>query len=228
MEKVFTKHDISGILPYIQQVSIMIKLSHLYGRSEHLQELSFTDSLTGLYNRRYFDIQLEEELRRSERYGLNFSLAIADIDDFKLFNDTEGHVAGDNILKQISSILIDNVRAHDILVRLGGEEFAIIMPQTRNSEAYQVAERIRKNVKERIVGFWKKFPRESLTISIGLAIYPQDGDTVIGLIERADKALYRAKREGKDRTIVFQGISKISQDDDKGLRGGLNSRLWYL
>lgn len=197
----FTEEDLSVIIPFAQQASILLKLSLCYKTAEQMRELSITDPLTGLFNRRYFDIRIEEEFMRAKRYGFRFSLAIADIDDFKLFNDTEGHRAGDFILKEIASVMNRSIRANDILVRFGGEEFAIIMPQIQKSEAFHVAERVRENVKNQIQPIWRKFPKEKITISIGIAMYPECSD-IESLIRDADRSLYAAKRSGKDRTLL--------------------------
>ncbi|MFN3479111.1 MAG: diguanylate cyclase [Thermodesulfovibrionales bacterium] len=196
----FSEGDLSIIAPFAQQASILLKLAMCHQTAEQMRELSITDPLTGLFNRRYFDIRIEEEYTRAKRYGLSFSLAIADIDDFKLFNDTEGHRAGDLVLREIASIMARSIRANDILVRFGGEEFAIIMPQIQKSEAFHVAERVRENIKNQIQPRWRKFPKERMTVSIGIAMYPESSD-IESLIMDADKALYRAKRLGKDRTL---------------------------
>lgn len=127
-----------------------------------------------------------------------------DIDDFKLYNDTEGHLAGDEILKHISNIAKESLRVIDIIARFGGEEFAVIMPQTDKEEAFLVAERIRISIKERLPHTWKNFPRDAITISIGVAAFPSDGKDSKDLINSADKALYMGKKEGKDRTVVWK------------------------
>ncbi len=199
----FTEDDLATLNHFALQTSVLIKLSNCYAVSEQMRELSITDPLTGLYNRRYFNVRLNEEYLRSKRYNLPFSLAIVDIDDFKLFNDTEGHPAGDLVLKEIASIMNSSIRANDILVRFGGEEFAIIMPQTSSDEAFKVAERVRTNIKELIPPTWQRFPREHLTVSIGIAMYPLCGDPLENLIRTADRALYKAKVEGKDRTVTL-------------------------
>jgi diguanylate cyclase (GGDEF)-like protein len=172
-----------------------------------LKELSVTDSLTGLFNRRYFEERFFEELNRSDRHNLSFSLAMIDIDDFKLFNDSEGHLAGDEILKSIANISKDCLRISDVIARFGGEEFAVIMPQTEKEEAILVSERIRKSIKEQIPSTWSVFPKKAITVSIGVATFPYDGKERKELIRNADKALYMAKMEGKDRTVIWQSKS---------------------
>ncbi|NOY64475.1 MAG: diguanylate cyclase [Nitrospirae bacterium] len=198
----FTDEDMFVVNQFASHAAMLIKLSECYSLSEQMRELSITDPLTGLYNRRYFDVRLNEEYMRARRYNLPFSLAIIDIDDFKLFNDTEGHLAGDHILKEIAIIMSSTVRANDIVVRYGGEEFAIIMPQTSSAEAYKVAERLRQAVKNLIPPTWKAFPRNAITVSIGVAMYPESGETIAELIRAADKSLYAAKIRGKDQTVV--------------------------
>ncbi len=200
--EVFSKEDLSLLRSFASYASIALERSNYYTLAGHLKELSITDSLTGLFNRRYFEERFFEELHRSDRHNLSFSLAMLDIDDFKLFNDTEGHLAGDEVLKSIANIAKDSLRVIDVIARFGGEEFAVIMPQTEKEEAFAVAERIRKSIKEQLPRTWKVFPRDNITISIGLATFPFDGKDRKELIRNADKALYRGKMEGKDRTVL--------------------------
>jgi diguanylate cyclase (GGDEF)-like protein len=201
--EVFSEADAEFIRYFASYASIAIKGAHYYSMSEEMRTLSITDPLTGLFNRRYFDNRVFEELQRGIRYESVSSLAIFDIDDFKLFNDTEGHVAGDEILKAIAHISRESLRSIDIIARFGGEEFVIIMPQTDKDEAFLVAERVRKNIKELIPKSWKKFPREKITVSMGIASFPADGKDVKALIKNTDRALYQAKVSGKDRTVIW-------------------------
>ncbi len=202
--EVFAEEDLAMIYHFANYASIALKGSRYYSLAEQMKELSITDSLTDLYNRRYFQDRLSEEVDRSDRHKLNFSLCIIDIDDFKLFNDTEGHPAGDDVLKRLARIINDALRAIDVLARIGGEEFAIIMPQTDKDEAYFVAERIRSAVKEKMTRTWKFYPKDNITVSIGICTFPVDGDRAKRLISNADKALYRAKMNGKDRTFTWE------------------------
>ncbi|MGB9716453.1 MAG: diguanylate cyclase [Thermodesulfovibrionales bacterium] len=201
----FTERDLILINHFANYASIALKISNYYNLFEQMKELSITDPLTGLFNRRFLKERFIEEIHRSERYDSTFSLAIFDIDDFKLFNDTEGHLAGDNVLKELASIARRCIRINDILARFGGEEFAILMPQTNKEEAFLVAERIRRSIKESSTQKWKKFPRPSITISTGIASFPINGRTIDELIEHADIALYKAKSMGKDRTVIYNG-----------------------
>lgn len=200
----FTERDLNLLNHFASYASIALKVSSYYNLAEQMKELSITDHLTGLFNRRYFQERFTEEIHRSERYNFVFSLAILDIDDFKLLNDTEGHLAGDSVLKELSRTARECLRANDVLCRFGGEEFAILMPQTGKDEALVVAERIRKNIKESLAYRYKKFPRPCITVSIGIASFPEDGNTINELIKNADIALYRAKSSGKNKTVIYK------------------------
>jgi diguanylate cyclase (GGDEF)-like protein len=200
----FSEEDLVLLRSFASYASIALERSTYYSLAGHLKELSITDSLTGLFNRRYFEERFFEELHRSERHNLSFSLAMIDIDDFKLFNDSEGHLAGDELLKCIANIAKDSLRVIDVIARIGGEEFSVIMPQTQKDEALLVAERIRSSLREQLPRTWKNFPRDTVTISIGIATFPHDGKERKELIRNSDKALYAAKMEGKDRTVLYK------------------------
>lgn len=200
--EVFSDTDLLFLKHFASYASIVIKGAQYYNIAEEMKTLSITDSLTGLFNRRYFDNRLFEEVQRAIRYESVFSLAIFDIDDFKLFNDSEGHMAGDEILKTMADIARDSIRSIDIISRIGGEEFAVIMPQTDSEEAFLVSERLRKNIKELIPISWKRYPKKNITVSIGVSSYPKDGKDPKNLIRAADRSLYRAKIQGKDRTVM--------------------------
>lgn len=161
---------------------------------EELRQLAIRDGLTGLYNYRHFMKQLIEELYRSQRYSHPLSLLMIDIDDFKKYNDIHGHLEGDKLLVKMARIFTASTRAIDIVSRYGGEEFAIILPETTKARAYPVAEKLRKSVQQVLP--------HGPTISIGLAAYPEDASNVEGLIQKADRSLYRAKSEGKDRVCA--------------------------
>lgn len=200
---VFSEEDMILMKSFASYASIALERSTYYNLVSHLRELSITDSLTGLFNRRYFEERFFEELHRSERHSLTFSLAMIDIDDFKVFNDSEGHLAGDEILKNIANITKECLRVSDVLARFGGEEFTVIMPQTDKDEAFLVAERIRQSIKEQIPKFWSSFPKDNITVTIGIAAYPYDGKEIKEIIRCADKALYKGKMEGKDKTVLW-------------------------
>lgn len=171
--------------------------------TERLKELSITDGLTGLYNSRYVYERLGSELNRAERYNHQCSFIMADIDHFKHYNDTNGHLEGDNVLKRVAICIKGGMRAEDIAVRYGGEEFSVILPETGKKEALAVAERIRQNVLEEAFLHEEKQPEGALTISLGVASFPEDGDSPKGLIASADKALYKAKDAGRNRVEAY-------------------------
>ena len=199
----FTKGDLNLINQFASYASITLKASNYYTLAEQMKEFAITDSLTGLFNRRYFHKRFTEEIWRSGLYKTVFSLAIIDIDNFRLFNETEGQPAGDGVLRELSRISQCCIRAYDILSRFGGEEFAILMPQTDKEEAFVVAERIRESIKVSFTHRWKKFPYPSITVSVGIASFPDNGRSIDELTESADAALYKAKSMGKDRTIIL-------------------------
>ncbi len=165
---------------------------------EYQYKLATVDGLTDLYNHRYFQESLKQQLEAAKRYGTSVSLIIVDIDFFKKFNDTYGHQAGDAVLRQVAQVLKKNVRTSDIVCRYGGEEMSIILPNTNNKEARTNAERICKAVAEK--PFKLNATDEShVTISLGVATFPADGEIPEVLIETADKGLYRAKENGRNQ-----------------------------
>jgi len=167
--------------------------SRLYMETERL---ALTDTLTKLYNRRYFDERFENEIKRAKRLKECFSLMFIDIDNFKEYNDTFGHPAGDDVLVRISSAMAAHVRTTDCIARIGGEEFAVIMIMTKKQSAKVVAEKMRKAIET------LRF-RRTVTISIGIANCPEDGIDRSVLMSSADKALYRAKTTGRNRVICY-------------------------
>jgi len=168
---------------------------------EKLAEMSVRDELTGLFNRRYFQEALDREISGAQRYGHGLALCMLDLDHFKVVNDTHGHLCGDRVLKTFGQLLEKSIRKYDVACRYGGEEFAVILPDTSLDKAISLCERFR----ERIKAFEFIFENENLhiTTSVGVAASPAGGD-ISGeqLVELADKALYRAKREGRDRVVV--------------------------
>ena len=199
--EVFSEDDLRLLQSFANYASIAIERAKLFQMSEDLRKISITDSLTGLLNRRYFQKRLNEELERSKRHNHPLSLIMIDIDDFKPFNDSRGHVAGDSALKAVAKAIRDTVRTIDVVSRYGGEEFSVILPQTDKESSSIIAERIRSEV-ERISLPDLQIPTGSLTISLGLASYPVDAIDLTGLINSADRALYRAKAMGKNRVCV--------------------------
>jgi len=176
---------------------------------EGLLRFAFTDYLTGLRSRRFFEQQLDLELKRAQRNQQQFALLMIDIDHFKRLNDTFGHHIGDQALRQVAFLLMQQMREADTSARYGGEEFAIILPETNEAGARHVAERLRAAVESASFSTGKETPPDRLTISIGLAIFDADARFKSDLIAFADSALYAAKREGRNRVVCYSGMSGL-------------------
>ncbi len=183
------------------QSSITLQNALLHGE---LERLSVTDRLTELYNHGYFQQRLEEEVGRAERFSHDMALIMIDIDDFKEFNDTYGHPRGDTVLKAVSAVIRQNLRDMDVAARYGGEEFVIVLPETDLKGATAVAERIRTGVEETAFIGVEDMAPISKSISVGVATYPEHATTQSRLIESADRAMYAAKRAGKNMVKVAE------------------------
>lgn len=164
-----------------------------------LQNLAVRDGLTGLYNYRYFQEIIVKEIDRCKRYNCFFSLIFLDIDHFKKYNDTNGHPAGDELLKKLAAILSGRMRHPDIIVRYGGEEFILLLPSTTKQNALICAEDIRRIIAEYPFDGRETQPLGFVSVSIGVADYPQDSTEAAALVKSADDALYRAKAAGRNR-----------------------------
>ncbi len=209
--------DIELVMNIANQASIVIENAQLYTQATIRAN---TDGLTGLYNHRHFHERVEQEIARGSRFGTIFSLIILDIDLFKTYNDIYGHLAGDRALRKIAEHIKESIRSIDLAFRYGGEEFTIILPETRLDDAYNVAERIRKTIETSMPS--KTLP---LTISLGIASWPSDGVTKEETIACADTALYRAKQIGRNRTCLSSDIVKPEAPpsvDSMTERGALN------
>jgi diguanylate cyclase (GGDEF)-like protein/putative nucleotidyltransferase with HDIG domain len=183
-------------------------------------EQAIRDPLTGLYNRRYFFEALEKEVRRCERYGSHASLALFDIDDFKRINDTYGHATGDDVLRRVAGIAEGLIRPVDSFARIGGEEFALLMPETQQLDALLVAERLRTAISRHSI-----LPDKRVTVSGGVSSCPQDASQRDELERRADAALYWAKRNGKDICAV---ASEVVMSGEGNEREGAIAHLYAL
>jgi len=194
--------DAAELLARVKVHSKIKKLQdELREKNRRLEELSNTDGLTKLFNRRYFMELFELEFERSKRYGSNLSFIMIDIDHFKEFNDTYGHLLGDRILVEVAHILKGNLRINDQIGRYGGEEFALMMPETELKGAMVVAERHRRWIEEFVLR--EEGKELGITISLGVASFPEmKCETLDDLIKLADDALLEAKREGRNRILV--------------------------
>jgi len=164
--------------------------------------LAITDELTRLYNHRYFLQQLTNEINRAKRYNRPLSLLMLDIDHFKNYNDTYGHLKGNEILKDLAGMIKELSRDVDIPARYGGEEFTITMPETNRKRGQVLAERLRNTIAAHLFKYRERHPVGRLTVSIGLATCPDNANTPFALIEATDKALYEAKRAGRNRVCI--------------------------
>jgi diguanylate cyclase (GGDEF)-like protein len=164
--------------------------------------LATTDTLTSIFNRRYMNEFLSKEVERGKRRNAGFAVAIADVDDFKKVNDTYGHPAGDFVLQKIVENMLENLRKYDIIGRYGGEEFLIIMPEIDKENSLLVAERMRQAISAKEIEL-PNGRRLTVTISLGLAVFDEDGDSPDDLLLKADERLYKAKRAGKNRSVNF-------------------------
>lgn len=163
------------------------------------EEAAFTDHLTGLANRRRFERQLDREVNRTLRYNHPFSLLMLDLDHFKFVNDTFGHNTGDEAIRGIGRVLQQGTRGIDLAARIGGEEFAVLLVETGQNEALEVAERLRLAIREMSI------PRVGkITASFGVAECPLSGQTAAEMLNAADVALYEAKRSGRDRVVPWK------------------------
>lgn len=185
------------------QIAVALERSAWQERATQFQLMSITDPLTGLLNRRYLEERLTEELNRSKRYNYSMSCLMIDIDDFKKYNDRNGHQAGDVALKITAHSLKAALRAADIACRYGGEEFCILLPQTTITEAGVIAERMRQKVAETVYPHGKSQPMKRVSISIGISTFAKHIDTAESVIAAADRALYKAKSQGKNRIEFY-------------------------
>jgi diguanylate cyclase (GGDEF)-like protein/putative nucleotidyltransferase with HDIG domain len=195
----YSADDMDLLMTLASEAGVVIENAQLYGRA---RERAHTDELTGLFNHRYFHERIDEEISRCSRFGDIFSLVFVDLDLFKAYNDIYGHLAGDDMLKQIGSYIKSSVRSIDMAFRYGGDEFTVILPQASLEDAQKVAERIRKRIEVEMDS--KGAP---LTCSFGIASWPTDGVMREEIIQAADAALYNAKQMGRNRICLASEIT---------------------
>jgi diguanylate cyclase (GGDEF)-like protein len=197
----FEREDVSTLGSFAAQASVAVENVLLH---KEAQRLSITDGLTGVWNRRYLQLTLTKEIERGQRFGRPLSVLMMDIDHFKNVNDAHGHQVGDEVLVELTRRAMSTIRGQiDALARYGGEEFVVVLPETPSDGARVVADKIRAVIRHR------PFVEEGntsvpLTVSIGVASFPEDGATADELIRAADLAMYRAKEAGRDRVETAQ------------------------
>lgn len=194
----YDEKDLEILHALAPQIAIALDRTSLIQKAGEFEQLSMTDALTGLLNRRYLEVRLEEEINRSQRHGYPMSFMMIDVDQFKSYNDTFTHPEGDKALQMVGQCLKATLRGADVAARYGGEEFSILLPQTTLLEAITIADRLREKVEK------TKFPNRQVTVSIGLATCSAELCVANELISAADKALYEAKTKGRNRVEVYR------------------------
>lgn len=196
----YNEFDLDLLRAIVPQMAVLVDRAALKDKAGEFEQLSVTDALTGLLNRRYLEERLTEEVRRSNRYGFPMSFMMIDVDEFKSYNDTFSHPEGDKALKLVAQYLKETLRGADIAARYGGEEFSILLPQTTADEAAIIAERVRASVDA------AQFPNRKVTVSIGVASCSQIVCSPPEIVKAADKALYEAKRMGRNNVQIYEQL----------------------
>lgn len=191
----YSQTDVDFMAALAESTAVAVKNARLYLRVE---QMALHDGLTGLFDHSYFHQALDAELDRCRRHRRCLSLVVLDVDDFKLYNDHHGHQAGDQVLRWLGQLLRMSTRRSDAAARYGGEEFAVIMPETTHDEALRAAEKLREAIDTRQPELWP----EHVTVSVGVAAYPDDATTGMGLVDVADGRMYSAKRAGKNQVVA--------------------------
>ena len=199
----FSNGDVDTFTTLARQTETAIDNVFLH---EEAQRLSITDGLTGVWNRRHFEMRAAEAIQVATRFGEPFAVVMVDIDHFKALNDTYGHHVGDVVLRQVTALLVKDMREVDTVARYGGEEFVIILPEASEQEAISVAQRLRKAVQNSNFQIEGTNGDEKLTISIGIAVYGRDARCRQQLIEYADAALYAAKSRGRNQVLTYSQL----------------------
>jgi diguanylate cyclase (GGDEF)-like protein len=195
----FTGGDLDLFQGVANQVAAALDNAQLYQRTK---ELSSRDDLTGLFNRRAFFESLEQEVQRARRYRRSFSVLMLDLDHFKSYNDTHGHLKGDEVLKELARLLLATTRRADVVARYGGEEFVVILPEIGQPGGAVAAEKIRAAVEQTPFHGRSKQPGGRVTVTLGLATFPADSEVGLELVDMADRAMYVGKERGGNRVCV--------------------------
>ncbi|NOZ87106.1 MAG: sensor domain-containing diguanylate cyclase [Deltaproteobacteria bacterium] len=206
----FSAKDRSLIAEIAGQVANAIHKARIYQKA---RDLSYRDELTGLFNRRYLFERLEAEVERARRYKRNLSFIIFDVDHFKRFNDNYGHLVGDDALRAVATAMAGALRRHDVIARFGGEEFVVLLPETKGPAARAVAEKLRK----RVSGIELRDPKgeklQGLTITAGVSVFPDNAPEALLLIGEADRALYAGKKGGRNRVTAADDLGDEAGED---------------
>lgn len=209
IESPYLKGEVELVDVFAKEIAISLENAYLH---EQVEELAITDGLTNLYNHRYFRQRFAEEFNRSRRYKFPLSLMISDVDIFKGYVDSYGHLKADRALIELGVLVKKELREIDIVARYGGDEFVYILPQTPPQQAFLVAERLKKAVES--YRFEGGNGREAkLTLSIGIAGYPLHAQTAEELLKKADEALFQAKKEGRNRIEIWGSVKKTVPED---------------
>jgi len=196
----FKPTDLNLFESVAEHLAVALENTRMFEQTKHM---AITDGLTGLYNKRFFLDTIKSEIERSKRYDENLSFFMMDIDNFKNYNDTNGHQAGDDLLKEMASLIQSSVRKVDIAFRYGGEELVVILTETDKAGAMILAEKLVKTISKHPFMHREKQPLGCISVSMGLATFPEDAKDADDLICRADKALYVAKNSGKNRVEIY-------------------------
>lgn len=205
--RIWNESEILLLQTVADQVAVAVKHARLYVKS---QQEALRDSLTGVFNRRFFEMQFEREFKLAQRKNATFAVLMVDFDNFKKINDNHSHLVGDRVLRQAAVALRNSLRAFDTLARYGGEEFVVILPQVSEDDAYLVGERLRQKIEDMEIA---DVPR--VTVSIGIAVYPYSATNMTDLMKTADKALYRAKREGRNRVCLANSLDIVEASEEE-------------
>ncbi len=209
----FAASEIEFFMGVADQAAMAVKNAQLHAQTV---ELSITDPLTGISNRRHLFAQLELEIARANRFGTQLSFLMIDIDHFKKLNDAAGHSAGDSVLRHVCELMKASVRRVDLLARYGGEEFVVLLPQVTRAEALEVADKLRRRVEEAPIEHREAQPEGKVTISVGVANLPIDATEVGNLVDCADSALYASKRGGRNRVTGYAAGMEVHPGRERG------------